>query len=119
MNRERCRACCDWTAELADISLGDIFDPRGRGKKVPHWNSVIVRTEKGLEFIKEAEKAGAIEISDLEERTFYGNAGFEMKKHGGVFTLRQRQKHGWPVPNYHYEFIWQAKKREIYPVPGE
>jgi len=28
--------------------------------------------------------------------------GFENKKHGNVFRLMQRQRYGWPTPNYHY-----------------
>jgi coenzyme F420 hydrogenase subunit beta len=109
--------CCDWTAELADLSLGDIFDPRNDARKIPNWNSVIVRTEKGMQLIEGAQKAGAIETSPLEEAVFYGNIGFELKKHGAVFHLQERTRYGWPVPNYHYDFTWKPKKRVLYPVP--
>lgn len=116
--KDRCRMCCDWTAELADLSLGDIFDPQRSSRKIPNWNSVIVRTEKGLSLIEEAQKADVIETSLLEERSFYGNVGFELKKHGAVYNLKERRRYGWPVPNYHYEFMWQPKRKELYPVPG-
>jgi coenzyme F420 hydrogenase subunit beta len=55
----------------------------------------------------------------LEERSFYGNVGFEMKKHGAVYQRRARKRYGWPVPNYHYEFTRQARRKELYPVPEE
>ena len=119
MEKDRCRMCCDWSAELADLSLGDIFDPRLRGniRKVPNWNSIIVRTEKGLRLIEEAQKAGVIETSLLEEDSFYGNIGFEIKKHGAVNNLKERERYGWPIPNYHYKFSWQPKKKRLYQVP--
>ncbi|MDI7260740.1 MAG: Coenzyme F420 hydrogenase/dehydrogenase, beta subunit C-terminal domain [Thermodesulfobacteriota bacterium] len=112
--KERCRMCCDFSAELADISLGEIFDP-GRNRKVPHWNGVIVRTEKGLQIIEDAVRAGAIEVSPLEEDIFYANRGFEQKKYSTVYNLGERRRHGWPVPKYHYEFTLQHKKKPVYP----
>jgi coenzyme F420 hydrogenase subunit beta len=114
--KERCRMCCDFSAELADISLGDIFD-RKRNRKVSNWNSLIVRTEMGLRLIHEAQKADFVETSPIEEESFFGNRGFEMKKHGAVYNLRVRKRYGWPVPDYHYEFTWKAKKRKPYQVP--
>jgi coenzyme F420-reducing hydrogenase beta subunit len=38
--------CCDFSSELADVSLGGHFDPP-RNRRVPEWNSLIVRTERG------------------------------------------------------------------------
>lgn len=119
MTKDRCRMCCDWAAELSDLSLCDIFDPQGVSRKVSHWNGVIVRTERGLRLIEEAEKAGAIRISPLEEESFYGNSTFEGKRHGAVYTLRERKRYGWPVPDYHYEFTWQPRRRNLYPVPKD
>jgi coenzyme F420 hydrogenase subunit beta len=119
MTKDRCRMCCDYSAEVADLSLGDICDPRSSTKRIPNWNSLIVRTGKGQRLIEEARGAGIIETSPLEERSFYGNVGFEMKKHGAVYNLRERKRHGWPVPNYHYEFTWEAKRKGLYPVPEE
>ncbi len=118
-DKDRCRMCCDWTAELSDLSFGDIFDPRPRGsiRKIPNWNSVIVRTENGMRLIEEARTSGAIEISSLEENSFYGNMGFELKKHGAVYAWKERKKCGWPTPNYHYDFTWEAKRKELYEVP--
>jgi coenzyme F420 hydrogenase subunit beta len=119
MTKDRCRMCCDWTAELADLSFGDIFDPRQSSRKIPNWNSAIARTEKGLRLLEDAQKVGAIEISPLEETSFYGNIGFEIKKHGAVYHLMEKRRYGLPVPNYHYEFTWQARRKEFYAVPED
>lgn len=117
MAKDRCRMCCDYAADLADLSLGDICHPQDIKKRIPNWNSLIVRTEKGERLVEEAGKAGVIETSPLEEASFYGNVGFEMKKHGSVYTFLERKRCGWPVPNYHYEFTWRAKRRVPYGVP--
>jgi coenzyme F420 hydrogenase subunit beta len=49
-----CFICPDMTAELADVSVG-MFENR------PGWNTLIVRSDKGAEFIALARKAGFIE----------------------------------------------------------
>jgi coenzyme F420 hydrogenase subunit beta len=54
-----CRYCIDYTAELADISVGAIGSPDG-------WNTVIVRTEIGERLIESAMKANVIDASPLE-----------------------------------------------------
>jgi len=113
MIRDRCRMCPDWTAELADISLGDIFagGQDGPWKKTPHWNGFIVRSKKGGELVEQARQAGAISVGPLEEAAFYGNVGFESKKHGAVYNLRERSRHGWPTPDFGCEFNWRTRKR--------
>lgn len=55
-----CRACLDFTAELADISVGAV----GSQDK---WSTVIVRTQKGMELLNGAEKEGYIEKKAIEE----------------------------------------------------
>jgi len=58
--RESCRHCDDFTAEFADISVGGVGCPNG-------YSTVIVRTEKGLELLRKAEKAGYLELRDLRQ----------------------------------------------------
>jgi len=60
--RENCSSCNDFSAELADISVG------GLGLK--NWSLVIIRTEKGEELFSKAEKAGVIKTRDVNEEPF-------------------------------------------------
>ena len=60
--RENCGSCNDFSAELADISVG------GLGLK--NWSLVIIRTEKGEELFSKAEKAGVIKTRDVNEEPF-------------------------------------------------
>ena len=57
--RNSCKQCDDFTAEYADISVGGIGCPTG-------YSTVIARTEKGLELLRNAEKAGYLELRELK-----------------------------------------------------
>jgi len=57
--RNSCKQCDDFTAEYADISVGGIGCPDG-------YSTVIARTEKGLNLLRDAEKAGYLEIRELK-----------------------------------------------------
>jgi len=59
--RKTCLPCTDFSAELADISTG------GLGLK--DWTLTILRTEKGEEIFRGAEKEGLIETKPMEEET--------------------------------------------------
>lgn len=54
-----CRICFDMTSEFADISVGMVEGMEG-------WNTIIVRTQKGKKLIENAEKAGVIETSSID-----------------------------------------------------
>lgn len=58
--RINCKVCFDFAAELADLAIGAIGTPA-------KWSTVIVRTEKGREFLSGAEKEGYIEVKPIEE----------------------------------------------------
>jgi len=49
-----CQKCQDFTGELADISVGHVGSEKG-------WCTAIVRTQKGLDLMKEALNAGIIQ----------------------------------------------------------
>jgi len=55
---ESCHYCKDYTAEIADISVGSV------GALKNDWNSVILRTDIGAKFFNEAVKAKKIVTSD-------------------------------------------------------
>jgi coenzyme F420 hydrogenase subunit beta len=56
--RNSCKQCDDFTAEYADVSVGGIGCPDG-------WSTVVTRTEKGSELLRDAEKAGYLETREL------------------------------------------------------
>jgi coenzyme F420 hydrogenase subunit beta len=58
--RQSCRQCDDFTADYADISVGAIGSKDGN-------STVIARTEKGLELLKQAEQAGYVELHELPQ----------------------------------------------------
>jgi coenzyme F420 hydrogenase subunit beta len=55
-----CRLCQDMTAEWADLSVGTV-----EGMK--EWNTVIIRTQIGLDLMETAQKVGILEIDNLPE----------------------------------------------------
>jgi len=58
--RGSCRICKDFTARLADISVGGIGSEEG-------WTTVIIRTDIGEKIFNEAAKEGYLEIKEISE----------------------------------------------------
>ncbi|RLI05872.1 coenzyme F420 hydrogenase subunit beta [Candidatus Bathyarchaeota archaeon] len=58
--RGSCHNCVDFTAELADISVGGVGSPDG-------WSTVIIRTEKAKSIFEDAVEAGFIEYKPIEQ----------------------------------------------------
>lgn len=59
----RCHVCADHTGEFADISVGDPWDkPRGAGE-AEGSSLIVVRSERGREFVRRAIDAGAIKAT--------------------------------------------------------
>jgi coenzyme F420 hydrogenase subunit beta len=56
---EGCKKCQDFTAELADISIGNAGSPEG-------WCTVLIRSELGERLFKEACDNGLLEYKPLE-----------------------------------------------------
>jgi coenzyme F420 hydrogenase subunit beta len=57
--RSNCKACEDFSAEFADISVGGVGCSEG-------WCTVIARTTRGQEFLTEAEKNNWIELKPID-----------------------------------------------------
>jgi coenzyme F420 hydrogenase subunit beta len=57
-----CAYCLDMTAEFTDISVGSVEGVEG-------WNTVIVRTQRGMDIIAEAKKKGKLDIKDLPDQS--------------------------------------------------
>lgn len=58
---EGCLVCMDYTAELADISVGSVGSEEG-------WSTVFVRTAEGEEVVKAAAEKGYIELKEIETK---------------------------------------------------
>jgi len=58
--RGSCHFCTDFTAELADISVGSVGSPDG-------WSTVLVRSVKAKDIFDEAVNAGFIECKPLDQ----------------------------------------------------
>jgi coenzyme F420 hydrogenase subunit beta len=56
--RKTCKQCDDFTAEYSDISVGGVGCPTC-------YSTIIARTEKGLNLLKNAKRAGYLEIHEL------------------------------------------------------
>ena len=57
--RNGCSHCGDFTAELADLSLGGIDSPDG-------WTTVIIRTDMGEKLFNDAVEAGYLETKKMK-----------------------------------------------------
>ncbi len=58
--RVNCQICLDFSAELADVSVGAVGTPKG-------WSTVIVRTKKGADLVEGAVAKGYLEAKDISE----------------------------------------------------
>ncbi len=58
--RSCCHVCGDFSAEFADLSVGNVGSPDG-------WSTVIVRTEIGETALTTAEKSGLVEVKPIDE----------------------------------------------------
>ena len=71
--RPACRLCHDLTSEFADISVGAVEfadTPVGGSQgEAQAWNTVIVRTEKGMRLLDSARRKGIIETGELPRKT--------------------------------------------------
>jgi coenzyme F420 hydrogenase subunit beta len=57
--RKSCEYCGDFTAELADISVGSLDSPDG-------WTTVIVRSSVGEKLFKECVEKGLLECKEMK-----------------------------------------------------
>lgn len=79
-NPYRCSLCPDKTAELADLSFGDLWLPEAR-KNIGHGKSIcIVRNQQSEVLVKSAEKDGYISRKQLNSRDVLRAIGYENKK---------------------------------------
>jgi coenzyme F420 hydrogenase subunit beta len=58
-----CQTCGDMTAEAADIAVGS-------AEGVPGWNTVLIRTERGLELFGEARSKNVLQVKPLPDENW-------------------------------------------------
>jgi coenzyme F420 hydrogenase subunit beta len=80
-----CFICPDMTSELADISVG-MFEGR------PGWNTLILRSAKGVELVEHARKAGFLETEDFPSKNLkHLSRAAADKKERSMRTLIRRE----------------------------
>jgi coenzyme F420 hydrogenase subunit beta len=96
--RDRCLVCIDFTSELADVSVGDVFQRR---EENPRWGAALVRTEIGQHLVEGATSKGYLEIKAHDPQLIPASGyGWEASKHANVARLLERRQHGWPTPDF-------------------
>jgi coenzyme F420 hydrogenase subunit beta len=79
-----CHTCGDFSAEFADLSVGNVGSPNG-------WSTVIVRTDVGEEALLAAEKAGLVEVKPIAE----GKRGLGLVEKLAIMKRKDAEKaHG-------------------------
>ncbi|MHA1688219.1 MAG: Coenzyme F420 hydrogenase/dehydrogenase, beta subunit C-terminal domain [Promethearchaeota archaeon] len=68
-----CETCKDYTAELADISIGSV------GAQSDDWNSIIIRTKRGEEMFNDAIKSKKIMTSPEVQKSQIEKASLRKK----------------------------------------
>jgi coenzyme F420 hydrogenase subunit beta len=108
--RDRCLMCHDYSAELADVSVGNYFGPKMKGD-VPGLSASIVRTDVGMKLMEKARQANYIAVTGPCEKANFYNGGFETKKHGGSYYLNARRKRGQPTPENQLPLLLAPMRR--------
>jgi len=99
--RDRCLMCIDFAAELADISVGDSFITEPGAD--PRVTAMLIRTERGEELVRRAVETGYLKTQSHDPNLIpRSGLGWEAKKHANVHRLLQRQRFGWPAPDFGY-----------------
>jgi coenzyme F420 hydrogenase subunit beta len=104
----RCRICPDSTGEFADISCGDPWY-RERKEGEQGWSLVVVRTERGRGILREAMRAGYVNLERVEPSTIPRSqkALLTRRRHlwGRLLMMRVM---GVPVPRYVGFFLFRS-----------
>ncbi len=93
--RAGCQVCLDFTGELSDISVGAVGSPM-------KWSTVIVRTKKGMDLLRGAEKEGYLEVKPIEEvkpGTWLVKKLSKEKKDEALKEAEERKSEGIKVPH--------------------
>ncbi len=100
----RCNMCTDYSAEYADIAVGDpwLRGEDGRFLYPDSRSSVLVRTPEGAEALSRAQADGYLELNPIPLETFQVN----FEKHASYkrdfvpLNIETRRRLGLPAPRY-------------------
>jgi hypothetical protein len=100
----RCTMCTDFSAEYADIAVGDpwLRGPDGKLLYQDGRTTVLIRTAVGEEVVRSAESDGFVKLEPLSVKTwmmnFEGSASY--KRDFVPINIRLRERLRLPVPHY-------------------
>lgn len=97
----RCTLCVDHCAELADVSLGDIYTPDYKDDKIG-TSAIIARSARGRKILEEAERAGEIFLKTIpaQEIAKSQSSMLERKKYHVPIRRWLLSLFGRPAPIY-------------------
>jgi len=101
---KRCNMCIDFSAEHADIAVGDpwLRGPDGEYLYPDGYTTVLTRTDIGKTILEDAEAAGYIKTEDLSMTTFMMNfeKSARYKRELVPAYIEYRRRRGQRVPEY-------------------
>lgn len=101
----RCLYCCDLTAELADISVGDPWIPEVVGKEKIGQSIVIVRTDDAQELILRAVHDEHLNVAPLSAEKVKESVSMGEKKADVQIRMALRKMIGKSVPDYNADLM--------------
>jgi coenzyme F420 hydrogenase subunit beta len=114
---QRCSVCTDWSAELADISVGDFWEP-WPSPGSPGWSTIISRTRHGDEIVQGAQKEAYLYARPTPEAFLVASYAWEIKKHANAYRLFWRgTRSPNPVPQYGYPLEEILALRDAHTAP--
>ncbi len=93
----RCRLCFDKSNVLADVAVGD---PWGIPGKEGGHSVALARTELGERILRDAARAGYLELSDVSSDAVIAGQGFRERRRSLAGHLDAWRETGRPLPQY-------------------
>ena len=98
-----CRLCFDKFNIFADVSMGDAW---GLTKDKEGMSAIIVRTEQGKNLLLEAQKAGIINLNEIETEIIFRKQGVEVRRKDWAIYMRLWQELSKTVPKFNINPKW-------------
>jgi len=105
----KCRTCMDFTAELADISVGGAYP-------LSDWSIAIIRTRKGEEVLNRALEADAIRTRKIEgeSEVFAHLLSLAVRKRRiALEEVKKLQRKGMSIPPVNHTLVFLKNEKSI------